>query len=37
MTAIEETSKRLQIAKDISSQLEGITRGVMLGGSMEYG
>jgi len=35
--AIEETEKRLKISKNISSQLEGIVRGVLLGGSMGYG
>ena len=32
-----ETEKRLAIARGISSQLEGIARGVYLGGSMGYG
>ena len=37
MGAIEETNKRLEIAKNISSQLEGIVQGVLLGGSMSFG
>lgn len=37
MGVIEETQKRLEIARDISSQLEGIVRAVYLGGSMGYG
>ena len=37
MGTIEETSKRLEIAKDVSSQLEGIVQGVLLGGSMGFG
>jgi len=37
MGAIEETEKRLVIAKEISSQLEGVVRGIILGGSMGYG
>jgi hypothetical protein len=32
-----ETQKRLKIAENISPQLEGIVRGVLLGGSMGYG
>jgi len=32
-----ETEKRLRIAKGISSQLEGIVKGVLLGGSMGFG
>lgn len=31
------TQKRLKISNKISSQLEGIARGVILGGSMQYG
>jgi len=37
MDTKEETKKRLEIAKNISSQLEGIVRGVLLGGSMGFG
>lgn len=37
MDTREETKKRLLIAKGISSQLEGIVRGVLLGGSMSFG
>lgn len=37
MDPIEETTRRLIIAKDISIRLEGIVDGVMLGGSMGYG
>lgn len=32
-----ETEKRLRIAQGISSQLEGIVKGVLLGGSMGFG
>ena len=37
MGTIEETKKRLKIAKNVSSQLEGIVKGVLLGGSMGFG
>lgn len=34
---IEETKKRLEISQKISSQLEGIVKGILLGGSMGLG
>lgn len=37
MGTIEETEKRLEISRNISSQLEGIVQGVLLGGSMGFG
>lgn len=37
MGTIEETEKRLEIARNISSQLEGFVQGVLLGGSMGFG
>lgn len=37
MDVVAETSKRLAIAKNISKQLEGIVKCVVLGGSMGFG
>jgi len=37
MDSIKETNKRLDISKKISSSLEGIIKGILLGGSMGFG
>lgn len=37
MKPVDETKKRLQIAKDIAVPLESIVKGVLLGGSMGFG
>ncbi|MCK5150056.1 hypothetical protein KAJ87_03985 [Candidatus Pacearchaeota archaeon] len=37
MDSIKETKKRIEIAEKISSQLKGVVRGVLLGGSMGFG